>query len=338
MDTRKLASLKTISKIVPIEGADKIECAYVGQWPVVVKKGDYQVGDSAVYFEIDSLLPKKPWNEFLFKGKENKDKVRLKSIRLRGQLSQGLLVKPEAVGVTNANIGDDLTDVLGIEKWEPVIPAQLGGDVDGAFPTHLLPKTDEERYQNLNRDFYEPFLENGFVVTIKMDGTSCTVVKTEDEFMVCGRNWRFKPDNQNTYCTTVHGLELSEKMAPNTAIQAELCGPGIQGNKSKEQVPKLYMFNFWDLTTGEKYNADDMCATANQLGIDTVPIIDNPDDTFNNMIVQLIEGDDTLIQEWLGKNTYPNTKNLIEGIVVRTKDYKHSFKIISNQFLLKGGN
>lgn len=96
---RKLASIRKIDELRPIPGADAIECALVGGWTVVVKKGEFAAGDLAVYCEIDSWIPV-DLAPFLVKGKEPREfegikGERLRSIKLRKQISQGLLLKIE---------------------------------------------------------------------------------------------------------------------------------------------------------------------------------------------------------------------------------------------------
>lgn len=153
--TRKLASIKPITHLKPIEGADAIECAIVdGGWPVVVKKGDYKVGDVAIYMEIDCWIPHE-LAPFLSKGQEPREYngvkgERLRTVKLRGQISQGLLLPTSILDVLGLwplagdPVGHDLTVQLGIQKWEAPEPACLSGQVRGNFPS-FIPKTDQER-------------------------------------------------------------------------------------------------------------------------------------------------------------------------------------------------
>ncbi len=147
---RKLATVVKIADIQPIVGADAIVVAKVKGWNVVVKVNEYKVGDLAVYYEIDSFLPIRPQFEFLrkssYKRMVSTEGFRLKTIKLRGQLSQGLLT-PIPDGILNPKEGDDLTEALDIVKYEHPIPAQLAGKIKGVFPS-FIPKTDEIRIQN----------------------------------------------------------------------------------------------------------------------------------------------------------------------------------------------
>ena len=140
---RKMATIRKIDALNPIEGADAIECATIGGWKVVVKKGEFTVGDLAVYCEIDSWIPTE-LAAFLSKGKEPREfegikGERLRTVKLRGQLSQGLLLSPESVKLfpNDMAIGDDVSEWLNIQKWEKPMNAQLAGMARGQDTFHL---------------------------------------------------------------------------------------------------------------------------------------------------------------------------------------------------------
>ena len=178
---RKLASIRKISDIQIIPGADMIELAIVDGWKVVVAKNvGHKVGDMVVYCEIDSFLPIKEEFEFLQKSSYKKmsdgtEGFRLRTIKLKGQVSQGLILPLKDLQLPNKDlleVGMDVTNLLGISKYEPPIPAELSGKVKGLFPSFLR-KTDEERIQNLS-DEYENLKQHKFYVTEKLDGSSAT--------------------------------------------------------------------------------------------------------------------------------------------------------------------
>jgi RNA ligase (TIGR02306 family) len=182
---RKLASIQTVNAAEPIPGADAIERVRVLGWWVVVKKGEFRPGDRVVYCEIDSLLPVRPEFEFLrassFKpaqadaagGVTLPAGFRIKTVKLRGQVSQGicfpLSVLPPGAP---ADEGADVTEALGVLKWEPPQTVGMGGRVKGGFPG-FLPKTDETRVQVLE-DVIARHRGREFFVTEKLDGTSFT--------------------------------------------------------------------------------------------------------------------------------------------------------------------
>ena len=231
---RKLATVRKVTSIQPIDGADLIELAIVGGWKCVVKKDEYKAGDQAIYCEIDSFLPIKPEFEFLrkssFKKMEDEEGFRLRTVKLRGQISQGLLI-PVTVLDRKPDLGEDVSDELGIKKYEPPTPACLNGVVVGPFPA-IVQKTDEERIQNLASE-YESYRGKLFYVTEKIDGTSFTAF-FDGELGVCGRNWQYSEDEKNSHWKMARQLELADRMNQldrRLAIQGELIGPGIQNNR-----------------------------------------------------------------------------------------------------------
>lgn len=180
--SRKLATIRVVKQLLPIEGADRIELALIDGWQCVVQKGEFQQGQLAVYFEIDSFLDSKDPRFASFEERfinwGGKRGMRVKTIKLRKQLSQGLLMPVSKFHeIEYPDEGDDVTDLLKIEKWEPIEEARSnnGGTKSGGgrpFPSFIV-KTDQERIQNygamVNRALDEEFEE-----TIKLDGSSLT--------------------------------------------------------------------------------------------------------------------------------------------------------------------
>lgn len=134
-DVRKLVSFKVVEKIKSIENADAIELVCFGGWQVVVKKDEFKVGDKVIYFEIDSFLPK-GIKQFAFlveksskkaldtKGNEVVGHV-LKTIRLRGAISQGLVLSPKDFDKelnTQKDLEDYFYNELGVFKYEKPLP------------------------------------------------------------------------------------------------------------------------------------------------------------------------------------------------------------------------
>ena len=150
---RKLASIQRVYEIEPIEGADRIELAHVLGWKCVVNKGQFKPMDTGVYFEIDSFLPIRPEFEFLRASSYKKTDVmgegfRLRTMKFRGQISQGLLLPVSAFPAIDSSspVGTDVTDLLGVRKWEVEERITTGGTIIGTLP-HDVPHTDETRVQ-----------------------------------------------------------------------------------------------------------------------------------------------------------------------------------------------
>ncbi len=344
---RKLASVQRAHTVAPIDGADFIEKAGILGWYCVVKKGEFNLGDMGVYFEIDSLLPERKEFEFLRKSSWNKTlgKYRLKTAKLRGIISQGLFlplkVFPELMEM-ELQEGDDLTEVLGVEKYEQPIPAVISGEVRSfSWP---VAKTDEERVQS-NLQYLEEIKGKPFVVTCKLDGTSASYLLLKDgkgdfDFHVCGRNYSYREDEINSFWQVANRYRIKEnlinyydKNGVLLALQGELCGPSIQSNPLGLKEADVFVFNVVDTEKNERFSWDDMVAICEELGLKTVPLIERGDAFSWDL--------ETVIAKGEGKYRlhFPQSKPAQEreGIVIRSLDQKISFKSVSNRYLLKGG-
>ena len=338
---RKLATIRKIDAIRPIEGADAIECAVIGGWTVVVKKGEYKAGDLAVYCEIDSWIPLEI-APFLQKGDRGYEYNgvqgnRLRTIKLRGQLSQGLLLPASIVtqdGVDGTEYpfieGSDVTELLGIQKWERPVPTQLAGLVKGDFPSKI-PKTDQERVQNLvNEIDASRSRVDVYEVTEKLEGSSMTCYLIDGEFGVCSRNLDLKRDENNAFWKTAIKESIEEKLRGvgfDVAIQGELIGPGIQGNIYKLSDTEFHIFDVFDIQTQKYFDPVDRRLFVEKLGLKHVPVIST---------VQCLDTVEDIITWADGKSMLQDTKR--EGIVFKHNDGGMTFKAISNEYLLKHGD
>ena len=182
---RKMASIQTIRDITPIEGADAIVLVHVNGWAAVVKLGEFSVGQSVVFCEIDSWVPHEI-APFLSKGKDPREYLgikgeRLRSVKLRGQLSQGLILPTSVLPLYDYEGGEDVSEKLGIIKYEPPVPVQLAGQVKGNFPS-LVTKTDEERVQNIQG--LEKLLDEVFVETLLFSVVMDSCLQTRPQIIV----------------------------------------------------------------------------------------------------------------------------------------------------------
>jgi RNA ligase (TIGR02306 family) len=331
---RKLASIRIISDLQRIEGADMIELAIVDGWKVVVAKNvGHKVGDMVVYCEIDSFLPIKEEFEFLRKSSYKKmvdgnEGFRLKTIKLRGQVSQGLILPIHVLPLLEmVHEGQDVTEMLGIVKYEPPIPAELSGKVKGLFPSFLR-KTDEERIQNLSGEI-ETWKNKTFYITEKLDGSSATFYYKDGEFGVCSRNLELLETEDNTFWKVARQLDLENKMKDfdvNISLQGELIGEGIQGNPYNIKGQTVKFFNLFDIDLQE-YHSLSMFETVvkNRFKLETVPVLERH--------FQLPKTVEDILKYADGKSELNRTFDR-EGVVIRSLDRKVSFKAISNKFLL----
>jgi RNA ligase (TIGR02306 family) len=333
---RKLASIQVIKELSPINGADAILCAKVLGWECVVRKSEFSVNDKCVYFEIDSVLPISSWNDHL--RREADKKLRVKTIRLRGQLSQGLALPLSILPVGEYEVGMDVTSLIGVEKYEPVVPAHLSGMVKGNFPS-FLHKTDEVRLQSEPNVLSEAISKGLMLIgTLKMDGTSFTAYRRDDSFGVCSRNLDLKETADNAHWRMARKLKIEEILRSenaNLCIQGEMVGPGIQSNRMGLKETDLYLFNLFDIDTGKYLSRHQLCQFAAKHNLKVVKQVQQIDLFISNPSVK-----DLL--DIANELNYDNNTSA-EGIVWRSACETYSdvlkgrlsFKTISNRFLEK---
>lgn len=337
---RKLVTIQKIKEIMPIKNADRIEIAKIMGWQCVVKKGEFKKGDKFVYFEVDAYLPIDEKYEFLRKSSYRKNPYigegfRIKTAKLRGELSQGLALPLKLFNELQENmkIGTDVTNLLGVIKWE--LP-----EVEGSSGTSLgrkpygIPTTDELRIQSAE-SFLEELRGKPYYIATKMDGTSCTMYHNNGKIGVTGRNEEFKNDGKNSFWKFANKEKILEKLketGKNYALQGEFCGHGIQKNRLKLKKPDFFLFDVYNLDNHNYLDYVDFIRVAKELGVKTVPV----EEVGNNFNYTL----DDLLEKARGKYESGLDK---EGIVVRplktkwlTKNSNRlSFKVINNDFLIK---
>lgn len=336
--SRKLATIRMISAVTAIPGADAIECAHVGGWPVVIKKGEYVPGDVVIYVEPDSWVPH-DLAPFLSKGKEPRTYQgirgeKLRTVRLRGQISQGLILplSVEMNGIRICTLGleenADVSSFLGVVKWEAPIPACLAGEIRGSFPT-FIPKTDQERIQNLSKELTAwAQSDELWEVTEKLEGSSMTVYFNDGVFSVCSRNLDLKPSESNTFWRTAIENELDQRLprlGRNLAVQGELIGEGIEGNIYQLKGHRYRVYDIYDIDAGRYVGSTERQELTEKLGLDHTPVLGVGQSLRGATMSALIETADGLSK--LGQ-----TKR--EGVVYKRMDGTVSFKAISNAYLL----
>lgn len=334
---RKLASLQLVKHVRPIPEADSIEAIGVLGWQCVAKKGEFREGDPCVFFEIDSLLPEQPRYEFLRQSSFKPDlgKFKLRTVRLRRQLSQGLALPvglfPEVAGLP---IGSDLTALLGVEQYEPPIPTFIAGDTRTfRWP---IPKTDEIRVQQDDEhSFLAALAGKPYSISLKLDGTSCTFIidPKDGEFHACGRNYSYRqtPDHAFWKVADRYGIKVGlERLGGSFALQGEIVGPGIQCNRLGLKEVDYYVFTVVNTATRARLPLDEAVAAAAALGVPFVPVLERGE-SFSYSLADLLEK-----AKGRYRDHFPGAKEAQEreGIVVRSLCGSISFKAINNDFLL----
>ena len=336
---RKLASVQRALEITPIEGADAIELVRINGWQCVTKKGEFKLDDLGVFLEIDAIPPDTATFQFLWTAKDGAqpprpDKFRIRTMKLRGALSQGLFVPLSQFDLGAVAAGDDVTERLGVTKYEPPIPAGNQGDISGLFPG-FIPKTDEIRVQSAPEVLAEIWA-TPYAITLKYDGTSATycVDPRDGQFLACGRNYSIL-EGDSFYWRIARQYDLPAKLAahPTMAIQGEICGPGIQKNRLNLKQIELFAFNVYDIANRCYLGHEAAREFLATIGISAVETVETGE-SFGYDLPALLR---------LAEGKYPGTTNEREGIVIRPLQERRSevlagrlsFKAISNRFLLK---
>jgi hypothetical protein len=353
---RKLASIQKIEDIQPIPKADRIEVATVQGWECVVSKGEFEIGDLCVYFEVDSILPEHEIFEFM-----RQRKFRVKTIKLRKQISQGLAmpltILKEILGIPHYGlkvfeIGDDVTKDIGVKKHDPegelekkLVKEMKGNKIfnffmkyrsfrwmyfkikkqpTSPFPTDIIKKTDETRIQNIPSRLKDVDV---YYASEKLDGQSATFIKSK-KLIVCSRNLALNvPDNSN-YWKIAKKLDLENILPDGHIIQGEIIGPNIQKNRYGLDELDFYVFNVFCPHTNKfmnRYTKDSFCKYHN---LKIAPIVEN--------IIFLKDFDMKTIVKYSKGKSVIGCKPKREGLVFRNiKDETKSFKCINPDYLLE---
>lgn len=357
---RKLASIKEVSEIMPIEGKDRIVLAVVDGWNVIVKKDEFAVGDKCVYVEIDSVLPEKPEFEFL-----RKNNFRIKTMKMSQVISQGICFPLDILPLKKNGeyaLGEDVTEVLGVKQYEKTMdkePVEVLDKQKKEYPRFLMrmswfrklvlpkkqakgfpsfiSKTDEVRIQNIPQILSD---KCEWVSTEKVDGCSASYaivrrkskipfMKDKFEYMVCSRNLRLYVKDNSVYWRVSDKYNIEKFLKDSigrrswVALQGECIAPNVQGNKYKVSDVDFYAFNL--IYPGGRLGSLAAKEICNEGGIKFVPIVETnyvlPDTV--NEVLEHAHG-----QSQIGET-------LREGLVFRSKDGKRSFKAVDPLFLLK---
>lgn len=345
---RHLASIQYIHHTSAIEGADRIELAHVLGWQVTCQKGQFKVGDLAVYFEIDSYLPVRPEFEYLRRNSYRTSPIlgegfRLHTMKFRGAISQGLLMPPydfpELAG-RKLDVGTDVTEILGVRKWEIEERATNGGTIIGELPAGFI-HSDEVRVQAAP-DLINAFHGIEYYISTKMDGSSHSCGFTEDGgFHVCGHNYEYADDGKSGFYELLKKRNLSSKLLAlkgnvwkhSIILIGEFCGPSIQSNRLRLIHPEWYIFTV--MVDHQRVGLREMQNIAKMLDNPTVPI----EEIGTDFDVKYPTVETVLAR---ADGFHPNGARK-EGIVIRPTEPVFNYEIsaalsmkaVSNKYLLK---
>lgn len=356
---RKLASIKLIDDVLPIEKADRLEQAVIGGWHVVVAKGQFKKGDKCLYIEIDSAIPPEDKRfEFLHErclkrwmnhGELILETVRIKTIKLRGVISQGLAMPlDEFPELKDNSLGDDVTEILKIQHYDDLAEkcgriqgvCRIAGNAKGNFPSHIFQKSDEERIQNLPEYFDGRFENEEFEVTEKFDGSSATYIyspsnRQDDPFYVCSRNLELKEEEGNLYWDIAKKYDIFNKLksfyeenGEELVIQGEIVGPGVNKNRDQYAEHEFRVFRIGNAEKHEIFTPDECFGTCTSLGIPYVKVMKNRFKAFKELKTM-----EAFLEFVKGKTDRGHER---EGMVFKSNSNGElHFKVINNDYLLK---
>lgn len=320
-------TIQKINHIKPIDGADSIELAIIGyNWPVVVRKNTFCVGESVAYFMADSILPDALIESLGLTGKlAGSAKNRIKPVKLRGQLSIGIITKCP-FGFKD---GDSVTEYFGITRYEEPIPVELSGKIVGRPKSYI--KYDIDSY----RSFNEMIDGEDCVVTEKVHESNCGIY-FEDKLYVCSRSYALEESENNTYWKCVRSANLQESLpkycADNSYNSIVIYGGtvGVQDLKYGTREPFLIVFDA--KINGIWCDYDDFLRIVKDLNLRAVPeIYRGP---YHNEII----------------NSYTSGKELVsgkmlhirEGIVIKPVKNRYNYrgnrvvmKSVSEEYLMR---
>lgn len=362
---RVMARMTRIENIDPIEGADKIQSTRVGGWTVVIGKGDFEVGGYAVFFEVDSFLPsddpryeqfaKRGERKMLVNGVSRSGHV-LRTARLRGVYSQGLLMKPQDVLPSSipehayAQMYEnkvDLTSLCGVCEYEPVLPVSGNMHIIRKYDSWVAPRTDAVRIQNVSEKVFNLVKKTNYLVSLKVDGTSITMLSDPryQKIRLFSHNNELAIDDgfgEQVYKQAdEQGIVKWLNEHPGITLQMEAVGPKINGNRLGLKALRLFIFSAWD-TEACKYldpyhydnsALDPACTPELFINLDnfatTIDLIDYVDGLSGNVTARLDEG---VVVHILGQ--WNCTSEEMRKIDLEL-GAQRQLKVISRRYLLK---
>lgn len=336
----KLAIVEVISALVKHDNADSLEVATIQGWQSIVKAGQFKVGQTVIFIPIDTVLTPFEWNSFLHNKKDPAQPIRVKTVRLRGKVSQGLVFPLSIINLSTTldspmfGVGDDVAELIGVTKYEKPLSSQLAGKVKGNFPSHIVKKTDEDNLMSQIK-LLDELKESGqgAVATLKWDGSSLTVIREESDkylptrikFSVCSRNLELIETEGNTFWSVVRKYDLENGLSRlcfeqghsdadgtegGIAIQGELVGPAVNGNQPALTQHEFRLFNAKWLDSGTECGYSHLQSIASYLG---VPLAESVK-IWSAEEVQALTLQE--LQDLANLVTYPSG-TIGEGIVVR---------------------
>lgn len=333
-----------ISKVYPHPNADLLELAQVEglAFQFVIKKGQFKAGDEVLYFPIDSLLSPEVLAKLHLTGKlAGVDKNRIKTIRLRGEISQGIVASLDILSKEEKELSsDELTKALGVTKYDPPIQISQSGLLTGLPPGYSAYDIEgADRFQEI----VDYMMDMDVVVTEKMEGVNFSCGKSEAGVFVNQRNNSIiETDTPNSFWNVARSTGILDKIQSrpesDLIVYAEFCGPKLQGNIYNLKDHTLFAF---DAKRNHKWLPwAEFTKLITETGLSIAPVL------FEGKLRDFLTRDGSLIsvqEASNGKSVFGDT--LREGIVIKPKEEQFHPKVgrliikqRSPQYLAKSEN
>lgn len=283
-------TIENIAEIYPHPNADRLDMARLQgkDYEFVVGKGQFQAGDKVVYFPVDSLLPQWICESLGLAGKlTGKEKNRVKTIRLRGNISQGVVAEASALAencpeIIHAELGADVTALLAVEKYEPPAISSQYGDLHPLPP--LVSKYELENAQNFVA-ITDSLLDEPVLITEKLEGAHWSMAwyADGDRTVVSQRNFRIEPkdDGEHDWHKVARLGDFAAKLRQIAAawpepchtlvVRGEIIGAGIQSNYYKVKNHAVYLFEME--ANGYPVDAEQFLELCQAYEMPTVPLL-----------------------------------------------------------------
>jgi RNA ligase (TIGR02306 family) len=260
-----------IEAVLPHGNAERLEIVPVGGWQAVVKKGQFRPGDRAVYIEPDYLVPtNRP--EFEFLAKDGRDRHRLKAVRLRGELSFGLLI-PVPGDIADRDPGTNVMGELGIERWEPVVKITMADELpQDQWPETYAPKFDIESYEK-----FPHVIRDGemVIVTEKVHGANARYVFVDGVFYLGSRNRWLIPDGDHVWARAARSVPSIREWCeanPGSVLYGEAFG-NVQSLKYGRMKGEISFIAFAASMKGQWLDQPALFRALESYGVPTAPVV-----------------------------------------------------------------
>lgn len=307
-------TLEKIEKVWNHPNADRLSMAKVEglAFQFVIGKNQFQPGDAVLYFPLDSLIPESILQKMNMVGKlSGKDKNIIRTLKLRGELSQGLVFPASLLTENQARLSPkEITELLGVTKYEPPVNMTQDGilkDLPTGFSKYDIEGAD--RYCHI----VELLMEQDVVIMEKMEGTNFSTAKDKEHSVIVNQRSNTIIEKEgvlNTYWKAARNSNLTsiiQTLGPISAIYGELCGPSIQKNIYRLNDHKVFVFDIKD--SGKWMGWDEFKSFTEIHSLQTAPIL------FVGKLKDFLNGKS--IQESSNGKSLINPEALREGIVVK---------------------